>query len=99
MQMSFGSLELAGRLKQENVLMKIDALIDWGKLRPNLSGLYKREQSNGGGQEPFDTLMMFKGNPAWSMAQFIRCCIGTGIVCADRFHTFLWSIVIGCGTG
>ncbi len=58
--MSFGSVELAGRLKQENVLMKIDALIDWGKLRPNLSGLYKREQSNGGGQEPFDTLMMFK---------------------------------------
>ena len=49
MRMSFGSLELAQRLRQNNVLMKIDALIDWGALRPGLTGLYKRELSNGGG--------------------------------------------------
>lgn len=60
MQMNFGSLELAQRLKQNNVLMKIDALIDWGALRPMLTGLYKRELSNGGGREPFDALLMLK---------------------------------------
>lgn len=52
--MSFGSMELERRLNQDNVLMKIEALIDWEKLRPRLTGLYKREQSNGGGQEPID---------------------------------------------
>lgn len=60
MQMSFGSLELRQRLRQDSVLMKIDALIDWEVLRQKLRGLYKRELSNGGGQEPFDALMMFK---------------------------------------
>jgi len=60
MQMSFGTLELAQRLKRDDVLMKIDALIDWEKLRPQLTGLYKRELSRGGGQESFDVLLMFK---------------------------------------
>ncbi|PTQ81235.1 transposase-like protein DUF772 [Nitrosomonas ureae] len=60
MQMSFGTLELAERLKRENVLVKIDALIEWEDLRPKLTGLYKRELSHGGGQEPFDGLLMFK---------------------------------------
>ncbi|WP_244505860.1 hypothetical protein [Nitrosomonas communis] len=58
--MSFGSIELAQRLRQDSVLIKIDALIDWAKLRPGFRSLYKRELSNGGGQEPFDVLMMFK---------------------------------------
>lgn len=53
MQMSFGTLDLAERLKRENVLMKIDALIEWGELRPKLRGLYRRELFHGGGQEPF----------------------------------------------
>ena len=48
--MSFGALELAERLKRDNVLMKIDALIEWEELRPKLTGLYKRELSHGGGQ-------------------------------------------------
>ena len=60
MPMSFGTLELAKRLKRENVLMKIDALIEWEVLRPKLTGLYKRELSHCVGQEPFDGLMMFK---------------------------------------
>jgi len=60
MQMSFVAAELAQRLKQDSVLMKIDTLINWEMLRSKLTGLYKRELSNGGGQEPFDALMMFK---------------------------------------
>jgi len=60
MQTSFGAAELAQRLKQDSVLMKIDTLINWEMLRSKLTGLYKRELSNGGGQEPFDALMMFK---------------------------------------
>ena len=60
MQMSFGSIELVQRLRQDSVLIKINALIDWERLRPSLRGLYKRELSNGGGQEPFDALLMFK---------------------------------------
>lgn len=60
MQMSFGSVELRQRLRQDSVLMKIDAMINWEVLRPKLTGLYKRELSNGGGQEPFDALLMFK---------------------------------------
>ena len=65
MQMSFGSLELRQRLRQDSVLMKIDALIDWEELRSKLTGLYKRELSNGGGQEPFDVLMTFKAILLW----------------------------------
>ncbi|MCC8995993.1 MAG: transposase [Nitrosomonas sp.] len=60
MQMSFRTLELAERLKRENVLMKIDALIEWEELRPKLTSLYRRELSHGGGQETFDVLLMFK---------------------------------------
>lgn len=41
MLMSFGSIELVQHLRQNSVLMKLDALIDWGKLRPGLKGLYK----------------------------------------------------------
>ena len=63
MPMSFGTLELTERLKRENVLMKIDVLIAWEELRPKLTGLglYRRELSHDGGQEPFDGLMMSKG--------------------------------------
>ncbi len=34
MQMSFGALELSERLKRDNVLMKIDALIKWEECKP-----------------------------------------------------------------
>ena len=58
--MSSGTLELAQRLKRDNVLMKIDTLIEWDKLHPKLTGIYKRELTHGGGQESFDGLLMFK---------------------------------------
>ncbi|PSJ15955.1 IS5/IS1182 family transposase, partial [Nitrosomonas supralitoralis] len=60
MQMSFWTLELAQRLRRDSVLMKSDVLIDWEELGSKLTGLYKRELSQGGGQETFDRLMMFK---------------------------------------
>ena len=60
MQTSFGSMEMEGRVKRDSALMKAHALIDWDALRPQLVGLYQREASRGGGQEPIDPLIMFK---------------------------------------
>lgn len=40
--------------------MKVESLIDWESLRPHFKGLYKRDKSGAGGQEPFDCLLMFK---------------------------------------
>lgn len=60
MQPGFGQTEMWARVKGDSALMKADRLIDWESLRPLLKGLYKRETSGAGGQEPFDTLLMFK---------------------------------------
>ena len=60
MQMSFGSKEMETRVRRESALMKAHALIDWEGLRSQLVGLYKREASRAGGQEPIDPLVMFK---------------------------------------
>ena len=60
MQASFGSMEMAQRVRPDSVLMKVCELIDWDSLRNYLKGLYKRESSGAGGQEPFDVLLMFK---------------------------------------
>ncbi len=60
MQMSFGSMEMDARIRRESALMKAHALIDWEGLRSQLVGLYKREVSRAGGQEPIDPLVMFK---------------------------------------
>ena len=60
MQESFGSLEMSQRVKRDSSLMKAHRLIDWERLRPLLKGLYKRELSQGGGQQPIDPLLMFK---------------------------------------
>ncbi len=60
MQLSFGSIEMEKRVRRESTLMKVCALLDWASFREHLSGLYKREASKAGGQEPFDVLMMWK---------------------------------------
>ena len=60
MQESFGSLELSHRVRKDNPLKKLSVLIDWELLRPHLQKLYKRDETRGGGQKPFDELMMFK---------------------------------------
>jgi len=60
MQKSFGDIELTMRVKRDSAVMKAHALMDWERMRPMLSGLYKREESRLGGQEPMDPLLMFK---------------------------------------
>jgi IS5 family transposase len=60
MQQSFGSAELSARVRRDSAVMKAHALIDWEALRALLTGLYKREATRAGGQEPFDALLMFK---------------------------------------
>jgi transposase, IS5 family len=60
MQESFSSLEMSARIRRDSALMKAHVLIDWERLRPLLTGLYKREVSGAGGQAPFDALLMFK---------------------------------------
>lgn len=60
MQESFGSMEMAARVRRDSALTKAHALINWEQLRPLLTGLYKREASRAGGQEPIDALLMFK---------------------------------------
>lgn len=60
MQTSFGSMEMATRIRPQSALIKVHALIDWERLRPQLTGLYKREVSRAGGQNPIDPLLMFK---------------------------------------
>ncbi len=60
MQASFGSLELEQRVRRDSQLKKLSVLIDWESLRVQLKNLYKRDETRGGGQPPFDELMMFK---------------------------------------
>lgn len=60
MQMSFGSMEMMQRVRKDSTLSKVNLFINWEALRPQLTGLYKRESSHAGGQEPFDPLIMFK---------------------------------------
>jgi IS5 family transposase len=60
MHPSFGSLELSHRVRRASQLKKLSALIDCESLRVHLKNLYKRDETRGGGQIPFDELMMFK---------------------------------------
>jgi len=60
MQMSFAGLEILARLSEDSVLGKIDRLLDWGPVRKLLKGLYKRETGDKGGQQPYDSVVMFK---------------------------------------
>lgn len=60
MQLSLDMQLMMDRIKRNSPLMNIHALIHWEALRPKLHGLYKREQSGAGGQEPFDAILMLK---------------------------------------
>lgn len=58
--MSFLTFEAASRLGKENKLMKLAKIIDWEKIGEKLKGLYAYEINGAGGQEPYDSLKMFK---------------------------------------
>ena len=60
MQTTLAELELLSRLCQDSVLVKIDRLIDWSTVGQLLKGLYKREKEDKGGQQPYDSVVMFK---------------------------------------
>ena len=60
MQKGFGSLELEQRLSKTSTLMKVGQLVEWEQLRGQFKNLYKRDKTRGGGQEPYDSLVMFK---------------------------------------
>ena len=45
---------------QETPTMKLHALLDWNDISHKLKGLYRREETHGGGQTPYDPLSMFK---------------------------------------
>jgi Transposase and inactivated derivatives, IS5 family len=45
---------------QESPTMKLHALLDWEEFRQKLKGLYRREETHGGGPTPYDPLSMFK---------------------------------------
>ena len=56
------SFFLAGALPQvqDSPTMRLHRLIDWVRIEGKLVGLYKREQTRGGGPEPYSPLGMFK---------------------------------------
>lgn len=47
-------------LVQDSPTMKLHQLLDWQDIAHKLKGLYKREQTHGGGPEPYVPLSMFK---------------------------------------
>ena len=57
--MSFFLLGAEQQLKN-NQLMKLNVLIDWKQIGDRLTGLYKRDDTTGGGPIPYDPLSMFK---------------------------------------
>lgn len=48
------------KIKSSNQLLKLEALIDWKKIKSRLKGLYTFEEKDQGGQRPYDPLKMFK---------------------------------------
>lgn len=47
-------------LVAQSPCMKLHQLLNWAALGAQLKGLYKREASHAGGQEPYSPLGMFK---------------------------------------
>lgn len=80
MQISFESIKLARRLKQDSVLMKIDRLVDWKQPRSGLGSLYKwinRAVADKNYLIPDDA----QSNSAEPMASFVGYNAGEGVVC------------------
>ena len=57
---SFFSFSALDRLSKDNLLVKMNKLLDWKKIEKRLKGFYKLEIQDKGGERPYDPLKMFK---------------------------------------
>ena len=57
---TFFSFSALDRLNKDNVLVKLNKLLDWKRIEKRLKGLYKLEIQDKGGERPYDPLKMFK---------------------------------------
>lgn len=58
--MSFLLCEAKSRLGKENRLVKLERMLDWGRIERLLKGIYAYEVNGNGGQKPYDSVKMFK---------------------------------------
>lgn len=57
---SFFSYSADQRIKKNNLLLKLNKLIEWSKIKNRLNKLYKKDIQDKGGERPYDPLKMFK---------------------------------------
>ena len=57
---TFFSYSAEQRIKKSNILLKLNKLINWGKIERKLRGLYKKDILDQGGQRPYVSINMFK---------------------------------------
>ena len=57
---SFASLSIKHRLKDNSKLLKLDKLINWNRFRDLLSGIHKNDIDSNGGRKSYDKISMLK---------------------------------------
>lgn len=57
---SFFSYSADLRIKKNNILLKLNKLIDWNRIEKKLKGLYKKDIEDKGGERPYNPIKMFK---------------------------------------
>jgi len=57
---SFASLSVKHRLKDNSKLLKLDKLINWNRFRDLLSGIHKNDIDSNGGRKSYDKIAMLK---------------------------------------
>lgn len=57
---SFASLSVKHRLKDNSKLLKLDKLINWNRFRDLLSGIHKNDIDSNGGRKSYDKISMLK---------------------------------------
>jgi len=58
--MNFFELGARERLGGKNIWLKLDDLLNWESIRKRLTGLYRCETEDRGGERPYDVVKMFK---------------------------------------
>jgi len=57
---SFFSFSAQQRLNKNNLLLKLNKIIDWKKIEKRFKGFYKKDIEDKGGERPYEPLKMFK---------------------------------------